>query len=82
MTLPHLAKTEGPYEEPPGPDGDYQTYPELVSQMDRIVGRIVGAVERLGLREQTLILFTGDNGTPTHVSASVNGRTVQGARDK
>ncbi len=80
LTLPHLAKTDGPYEEPPGPDGDYQTYGELVDQMDRIVGRIVRTLERLGLREQTLILFTGDNGTPENVTAKLNGRTVQGGK--
>lgn len=80
LTLPHLAKTDGPYEEPPGPDGDHQTYAELVDQMDRIVGRVVRAVERMGLRERTLILFTGDNGTPEHVSVTVDGREVHGGK--
>jgi len=80
MTLPHLAKTDGPYEEPPGPDGDYQTYPELVDQMDRLVGRIVHALERFGLREETLILFTGDNGTPTNVSVKQHGHEAQAGK--
>lgn len=80
LTLPHLTKTDGPYAEPPAPDGDYQTYDELVDQMDRIVGRIVQSLQRLGLRERTLILFTGDNGTPEHVRATVNGREVQGGK--
>lgn len=82
MTVPHLAKTGGPYEEPPGPDGNYQTYDELVDQMDRLVGRIVHALERYGLREETLILFTGDNGTPTNVSVTVEGDTLQGGKGK
>lgn len=82
MNVPHLAKTDGPYEEPPGPDGNYQTYEELVDQMDRLVGRVVHALERHGLREETLILFTGDNGTPANVSATVNGDTVQGGKGK
>ncbi len=82
MTLPHLAKTDGPYEEPPSPDGDYQTYAELVGQMDRLVGRIVHALERYGLREETLILFTGDNGSPTHVTMTVPSDTVQGGKGK
>lgn len=34
-----------------------------VEAMDYVVGRIVNAVEQLGLRENTVILFTGDNGT-------------------
>lgn len=82
LTLPHFAKTDGPYEEPPGPDGEYQTYAELVSEMDRIVGRVVHAIERMGLREQTLILFTGDNGTPERVTVTANGREVQGGKGR
>ena len=80
MTVPHLAKTGGPYEEPPSPDGDYQTYAGLVHEMDRLVGRIVHALERYGLREETLILFTGDNGTPTRVTTTVEDDTLQGGK--
>lgn len=80
LTLPHLAKTDGPYAEPPSPDGNYQTYSELVAEMDRIVGRIVSAIERMGVRERTLIVFTGDNGTPEQVKVTVNGRTVRGGK--
>lgn len=80
MNLPHFAKTGGPYEEPPSPDGDYQSYSELVGQMDRIVGRIAHALERYGLREETLVLFTSDNGTPGRVTATMEGREVQGGK--
>jgi len=56
---------------PPAPDGHYLTYKEMVEDMDRMIGRLVAALERLGLRERTLILFTTDNGSPrsylTHV---------------
>ena len=34
-----------------------------VEYMDTVVGRIVKALEDLGLRENTIVLFTGDNGT-------------------
>ncbi|MBL7222412.1 MAG: sulfatase-like hydrolase/transferase [Candidatus Brocadiae bacterium] len=34
-----------------------------VEYMDKLVGRIVAAVEKLGLRDRTIIFFTGDNGT-------------------
>ncbi len=34
-----------------------------VECMDRVVGRIVAALDELGLRERTIVLFTGDNGT-------------------
>jgi arylsulfatase A len=34
-----------------------------VEYMDKLVGRLVAALDRLGLRENTLVFFTGDNGT-------------------
>jgi arylsulfatase A len=50
---------------PYGPGKDrYDTFGEMVEAMDARVGRLVAAVNRLGLRENTLILFLGDNGSP------------------
>jgi arylsulfatase len=40
-------------------------YAAMVSYMDRDIGRIVDLVEELGLSNDTLFLFTSDNG-PTH----------------
>ena len=64
MTVAHEVSNDFWPPPPPGPDGRYQTYGELISVMDQLVGRIVNTLERLGLRENTLILFTTDNGTP------------------
>ncbi|MFP4501420.1 MAG: sulfatase-like hydrolase/transferase [Candidatus Hydrogenedentota bacterium] len=80
MCLPHFAKTGGDYKEPTGPDGAYQDFDTLVHQTDAMVGRLVAALDRLGLRENTLILFTGDNGTSGKVTSEVNGRTMQGGK--
>jgi arylsulfatase A len=49
---------------PPAPDGHYRTFEEMIEDMDERIGRLVAALERLGLREKTLILFTTDNGSP------------------
>ncbi|MCL4203754.1 MAG: sulfatase-like hydrolase/transferase [Pirellulaceae bacterium] len=38
-------------------------FQENVEYMDALVGRLVAALEQMGLREKTVILFTGDNGT-------------------
>ena len=37
-------------------------YGDVVEELDDSVGQIVAAVERLGLAERTLIIFTSDNG--------------------
>jgi arylsulfatase A len=63
---------------PVGPLGRYKTHKELVEYMDVLVGRIMAAVERLGLRDNTLILFTGDNGCPGRFTTAVkDGRYIR-----
>ena len=64
MALAHEISNDLSTPPPTGHDGRYQTYKELVEYMDVIVGRIVRTLEDLNLREKTLILFVGDNGTP------------------
>jgi arylsulfatase A-like enzyme len=49
---------------PHGPFGRYDSYAEMVAEMDRNIGRLVAALNALDLRENTLILFVADNGTP------------------
>lgn len=49
---------------PFGPRGRYDSYSEMVEAMDQRIGSLVGALDRLELREKTLIFFTTDNGTP------------------
>jgi len=41
---------------------DIALYYGMVSEMDAQVGRILGALEKSGLRENTLVIFAGDNG--------------------
>ncbi|MHC4876759.1 MAG: sulfatase-like hydrolase/transferase [Planctomycetota bacterium] len=48
---------------PYGEHGRYDNYTEMAENMDRCVGRLVDALDRMGVREETLILFTTDNGT-------------------
>jgi arylsulfatase A-like enzyme len=63
---------------PPTPPGEkrYRSYARCVAAMDERVGRIVQAVEDLGLRERTLVLYTTDNGTPA--SFIVEAKEVDG----
>ena len=54
--------------------GDMTTY------MDKLIGRLVGRVDELGLRERTLILFLGDNGTGRGTASQMGSRTVIGGK--
>lgn len=58
---------------PYGPSGRYDKYQEMAEMMDVQIGRLVSAVDDLGIRDNTLILFTTDNGTA--------GRSKIGVRD-
>ena len=78
MALTHWPKND----EPSGPNGRHLNFKEMVEEMDRQVGKLVAVLERLGLRENTLILFTGDNGTPTNVTSIVNGKKLKGGKGK
>ena len=51
---------------------------EMVHYMDKLVGDIVQKTEDLGIRENTLILFIGDNGTDRDVTSIVNGKPLRG----
>jgi arylsulfatase A len=55
-------------------------FSDMVSYMDKIVGRIAKNPEKLGLREKTLILFTTDNGTGRKIKSRQNGRWIQGGK--
>jgi len=76
MTLPHLssAGADG------APGAKLSTYPELVGEMDRQVGRTLDALERLGLAGDTLVLFAADNGTPRGITSELAGREIPGGK--
>ena len=38
-------------------------FAEMVAYMDKLVGKLVAKLDELGLRDNTLIMFLGDNGT-------------------
>ena len=41
---------------------NHVVYAAMVEQMDRAVGRVLAAIERAGLAERTIVIFTSDNG--------------------
>ncbi|WP_092899667.1 sulfatase-like hydrolase/transferase [Algoriphagus aquimarinus] len=57
---------------------DPRYFGEMVSYMDRLIGSIVTKTEELGIRENTLILFVGDNGTDRKVTTSQLGKSIKG----
>ena len=44
-------------------------FPEMVEYLDKNVGRLVNAVDELGIRDNTLVIFCADNGTHRPVTS-------------
>ena len=59
---------------------DTDHFASMVAYMDKIVGRVVDHVESLGLRDNTVVIFTTDNGTDRAITSRANGRTVRGGK--
>lgn len=84
--------THAPYQPTPeSPDWDpkaqgeqvnqgKQHFKDMVEHMDKLVGKVVEKVEALGLRERTLILFLGDNGTGHGTESRMRGLTILGGK--
>jgi len=62
--------------------GDARYFGDMVAQTDKIVGDIIDKLEALGIQNNTLVIFTGDNGTDVPVVSMMNGREIAGAKGK
>ncbi len=74
FSVPHTplseeAKWTAPYRER-FPEETRRLVGASLSHMDDAIGRIVTALDRSGLRDNTLIIFTSDNGGPQRISPS------------
>ena len=59
---------------------DPSNYPDMVAYMDGIVAKLVAALDQLGLRDNTLIIFTGDNGTDRKITSMIGSVAVRGGK--
>ncbi|MEM9281740.1 MAG: sulfatase-like hydrolase/transferase [Verrucomicrobiota bacterium] len=57
-----------------------QHFQAMVHYMDKIIGRLIQKTEDLGIAENTLFVFTADNGTSGNLSSRWNGREIQGGK--
>jgi arylsulfatase A len=64
----------------PGGYKDQNYWDAMVRHTDKMVGKVVDQLEALGIRENTLVLWTGDNGTYTGVTSKFDGRDYKGGK--
>ena len=59
-----------------------ENYRSMVTYMDKCVGRIVDALDKNGLRENTVVMFTTDNGTGVGISYPFKGEERKGEKGR
>lgn len=60
--------------------GKPRYFADMVKYTDKMVGKLVHALDGLGLRGKTLILFTCDNGTATSVTSRMGKLAIRGGK--
>ncbi len=59
------------------PEPDPRWFGGMVRYMDTLVGRVIGALDRLGLRDRTLVLLTSDNGTDNRIATTLGDKVIR-----
>ncbi|MGB2823818.1 MAG: sulfatase-like hydrolase/transferase [Phycisphaerae bacterium] len=80
-----MCLTHGPLvatpDEPDAKDGPSK-HKAMVRYVDKLVGRLVKALDDAGIRGETIIVFSTDNGSGGGIAGTRNGRKVKGGKAK
>ena len=61
--------------------GDVKNFPDMVAYLDKQVGQLVNHLKTAGIWDNTILIFTADNGTSTRiVSELADGTKVRGGK--
>jgi len=63
----------------PGTTGAEALYDDNIAYLDKQIGELVAELDKLGLREKTLVVFSADNGTARQ-SGTLGGRQINGQK--
>jgi arylsulfatase A len=62
--------------------GDPQYFADMVSYVDKTISKIDSNLKKLGIRENTLLIFIGDNGTDTPIVTNTTFGKIVGAKGR
>ena len=87
LSFVHSQILPTPDSAPPAPGTDaaaryVQLYNDNITYMDKLVGKLLAELERLKLRDNTVVFFMGDNGTAKANAdrATIGGRRIVGQK--
>lgn len=82
--LPHVPLKPTPLnpdgEKRAGYRGAVSNFPSVIQYLDEQVGELLKKLDELGMRENTLVIFSADNGTDQVTTELVDGREVKGGK--
>ena len=55
-------------------------FADMTAYMDKLVGSVVAKLDELGIRENTLLIFLGDNGTNAGITSRFKGADYKGGK--
>ena len=59
---------------------DAKHFADMVAYMDKLIGKLVARLDSLGIRDNTLLVFVGDNGTGRGTRSMMGDRLVIGGK--
>lgn len=77
MMLPHVPIIDTPAERQ---SGNPPSLGRMISYMDSLCGRIIASVDKLGIADNTYIIFMGDNGTDSPTARQTTAGSVSGGK--
>ncbi|MGA0134682.1 MAG: sulfatase-like hydrolase/transferase [Opitutales bacterium] len=82
-----MVLTHDPFEPTPvspgygGAGGDKQAnFRDMVAYADRVIGKVLAALDAAGVRDDTLVMVVGDNGTGRPIVSKFEGRDYPGGK--
>lgn len=82
MILTHSPFVPTPLSESRVSKDKQRNFEDMVHYMDHTIGRISKKIDELGIEEETLMIFVGDNGTHTTINSELNGQNIRGGKAK
>ena len=80
MILPHNPFHVTPDSIDPDSQSAKQNFIDMVQYIDKNLGRLEDALIEQGIRENTLLIFTSDNGTNSILESNFKGQAIQGGK--
>lgn len=79
-TIGDAPRTQAANKQPKDKGATKANFVAMVNYLDKIVGKVVAKLDAVGQRENTIILFTADNGTHGRITSRWNGMDIQGGK--